>query len=293
MARRRRTELQAALGDAVEQGQQLAAQIEAERADEAGRLSAAAARATLPLIAIRDRFGGDGRPVSLRHVRTCAESICVVGLLAPLVVDREDRLLCGGHRRAAIALIGLAAGRFDRAWLIEHAPAAKPAEIDALAGDLRQIAGEARLRASWDALHRAVPVRRIDIDAAKDRELALAIETIENTQRKQLATGEIRAMAQRFVDAGYVDRDGRPKAGEKALVPSLAAVFGASTSTIRRYLGRKDQDEKRKPGHVARFQLADLLAWVDRCGEAEALDTLIAAATRRRERLVQPVRTRR
>ncbi|MCX7284979.1 MAG: hypothetical protein NTX28_13190, partial [Novosphingobium sp.] len=99
------------------------------------------------------------------RLRLLKLDICVVGLLATLVVDREDRLLCGGHRRAAIALIGLAAGRFDRAWLIEHAPAAKPAEIDALAGDLRQIAGEARLRASWDALHRAVPVRRIDIDA--------------------------------------------------------------------------------------------------------------------------------
>jgi ParB family chromosome partitioning protein len=59
---------------------------------------------TLLLEQILDRET-DTRPLQSQHVTQLAESISVLGLIEPLVVDNRGRLLAGGHRKAAIASI--------------------------------------------------------------------------------------------------------------------------------------------------------------------------------------------
>ncbi len=59
---------------------------------------------TLPLEQILDRET-DTRPLKSQHVTQLVESLAVLGLLEPLVVDNRGRLLAGGHRKAALASI--------------------------------------------------------------------------------------------------------------------------------------------------------------------------------------------
>ena len=61
----------------------------------------ASALSTLPLDRIQLRETNT-RELQQQHVAALAESIAVLGLLEPLVVDQGGRLLAGGHRLAAI-----------------------------------------------------------------------------------------------------------------------------------------------------------------------------------------------
>jgi len=57
--------------------------------------------AVMPLEAIKPR-DADTRPLNPAHVEALAESIAALGLIDPLAVDKQGRLLAGGHRLAAI-----------------------------------------------------------------------------------------------------------------------------------------------------------------------------------------------
>ncbi len=54
---------------------------------------------------IIQNFSSDTRPLNPRHVESLAESIAVLGLIEPLVLDNQGRLLAGGHRLEAIRLL--------------------------------------------------------------------------------------------------------------------------------------------------------------------------------------------
>ena len=133
-----------------------------------------------------------------------AESIAVLGLLEPLVVDRRGKLLAGGHRKAAVFV------------LKEANPSAYKKQFP---NDL-------------------IPVRVVDFDAEEEPDLALQIEVTENEKRRDYTPGEVRALAERLRDAGYVDVKGRPAKSEKALRPALEVIIGKSIRTVRRYLNQ-------------------------------------------------------
>lgn len=144
----------------------------------------------------------DTRKLTPTHVTNLIESIDAIGLLEPIVVDREYRLLAGAHRLAAIRA-------------------------------MRQSRPDVFNERFPDAV---VPVRVIPIDAMTDREAALGIEVAENAQRRNYSPAEIDRLAKRLAAAGYRDSDGRPKDGEKRLLPALAVIIGRSTRTVRRQL---------------------------------------------------------
>ena len=144
----------------------------------------------------------DTRGLSSQHVTDLAESIAVLGLLEPLVVDRRGRLLAGGHRKAAVFV------------LKEANPAAYAKHFS---NDL-------------------VPVRVVDFDAEENPDLALQVEVTENEKRRDYTPVEVRALAGRLRDAGYAEVKGRPAKGEKALRPALEVIIGKSIRTVRRYL---------------------------------------------------------
>ena len=166
----------------------------------------ASALSTLPLDRIQLRETNT-RELQQQHVAALAESIAVLGLLEPLVVDQGGRLLAGGHRLAAIKLLK----DFNRTAYDNHFP-----------GEL-------------------VPVRTMEFDAVKDAERAWAIEIAENEQRRDYTPAEVRVLAERLRDAGYVDRRGRPAQGERPLRPQLEVIVGKSIRQLYRYLNEGEK----------------------------------------------------
>lgn len=165
--------------------------------------------ALMPFAKILSRVS-DTREVRSDHVDELAESIAVLGLLEPLVVDRRGRLLAGGHRRAAIAQLQTA----DPDTYARHFP-----------DDM-------------------VPVRILNFDAEVDPDLALQVEVSENEKRRDYTVAEVRALAERLQQAGYVEVKGRPARGEKALRPALEVIIGKSLRTVRRYLNQDDLESR-------------------------------------------------
>lgn len=157
---------------------------------------------TLSLDKISERVEGNSRPLNPAHIEELANSIAVVGLIAPIAVDIQGRLLAGGHRRAAILLLR----HQDSKTFAKQFP------------------------------NEQVPIRRYDFDSTIEPEKALAIEASENEKRRDYTPAEVRALADRLRAAGYRDASGKPKKGEKALRPALELIIGKSIRQVRRYL---------------------------------------------------------
>jgi ParB family transcriptional regulator, chromosome partitioning protein len=165
--------------------------------------------ALMPFAKILSRVS-DTRELRPEHVDELAESIAVLGLLEPLVVDRRGRLLAGGHRRAAIAQLQGA----DPEAFTQHFP------------------------------DEMVPVRILNFDAEGDPDLALQVEVSENEKRRDYTVAEVRALAERLQQAGYTEVKGRPARGEKALRPALEVIIGKSLRTVRRYLNQDELESR-------------------------------------------------
>lgn len=196
--------------------------------------------ATLAIDSITERLEGDTRPLNPAHVEELANSIAIVGLIAPIAVDNQGRLLAGGHRRAAILL------------LREQDPEAYAKQFPS---------GQ-------------VPIRRYDFDSQAEPDKALAIEASENEKRRDYTPAEVRAIADRLRTAGYRDAPGKPKKGEKALRPALELIIGKSIRQVRRYLndsadspsenGKEYQDKQtRSDVLVLNRALSSLQKWAN------------------------------
>lgn len=185
--------------DAIhEQDQAAAALSEIERAQ----------RTSLPFDSIRSRET-DTRPLQPKHVTDLAESIAVLGLIEPLVVDLQGVLLAGGHRLAAIQTL-------------------KDSNPDAYAQHFP---------------NDLVPVRVMAFDAESEPERSLQVELAENEKRINYSRDQIEQLAERLRSLNYRDIPGRPKAGEKALGPALAVAIGVSARYVRKVLAEQNEEQ--------------------------------------------------
>ncbi len=206
----------------------------AERSFAEDQARAREQRQQVELERIQARSGKDIRPTNPLHVVDLAESIVAVGLIEPLVVDCELRLLAGGHRLAALrllaqpvperaaALAALAAG-----FAIERGaplPATRLGDLQARAAGLPVLGGTALVRVIGD------------LDAVADSERAFQVEVAENEKRRDYTAGEIRSVAARLKRSGRYQLSGRPGQGRKAMLPELSAIFGKSQRQIYRAL---------------------------------------------------------
>ncbi|MCY7286645.1 MAG: ParB N-terminal domain-containing protein [Cyanobacteria bacterium CAN_BIN43] len=180
----------------------LVQKMQAAKGDAIAPESPVISESTIPLNSIKERSGGDTRPLNQKHAEALAENIGAIGLIEPLVLDNQKRLLAGGHRLAALHLL-----RQNN----------EPAFNDQFPNG-------------------NVPVRLLPFDSEQDTELALQIEVAENEQRRDYTPAEVRAVADKLKEAGYRTSAGRPKKGEKALAPVLSLIFGKSLRTVERYL---------------------------------------------------------
>ena len=151
------------------------------------------------LIRLRDM---DTRPLNEKHVESLAESIATLGLIEPLVLDQDKTLLAGGHRLAAIKFLQ----KSDPKAFNQQFP------------------------------NNLIPVRIMPFKADDDTERALQIEVAENEHRRDYTPAEVRNIADHLRKAGYREGSGRPKPGEKLLMPALSVVIGKNRRTIQRYL---------------------------------------------------------
>ena len=177
-------------------------------------------RTTLPLKQIKIRKE-DTRPLHDSHVEALTESLIVLGLLEPLVVDSRYRLLAGGHRLAAIQLLKESNTKAYQ----HHFP------------------------------EEAVPVRIMGFDASANPDLALQVEVAENEHRRDYTPKEVKMLATRLQEQGYKRLKGRPGKGEKSLIQALAFVVNKSKRTIERYLQEEqNHDAEKSATAVALFQ---------------------------------------
>ncbi|MFN7970865.1 MAG: ParB/RepB/Spo0J family partition protein [Acidobacteriota bacterium] len=123
-----------------------------------------------------------------------------------------------------------------------------PITVD-LNGNL--IAGAHRL-AALEILHTRgewqdpVPVTIYPANVASNAKLALDLEVSENDKRRDYTSEEIRALARRLKAAGYRADCGRPRRGEKAMIPALMVIVGKSKSQVLRALAGGRQATRRR-----------------------------------------------
>lgn len=185
---------------------------------------------------IQDR-DSDTRELHEDHIKALCESIGAVGLIESLVVDRDGKLLAGGHRKAAIMRLR-----------VEN-----PEQYEQHFSD------------------NMIPVRVMDFSAKTSPDLALEIEVSENEVRRDYSKEEVLAIAQRLRDAGYKDTPGKPKKGEKRLKPAIQTIIGKSMRTVERYLsnektvtptnGEVSQDEISEADKHLQKAIAHLEKW--------------------------------
>ncbi len=195
---------------------------------------------TRPLSSIKGRAGVDTRLVKPIHVLHLAESIAALGVIEPIVIDLADVLLAGAHRLAACKL--LASPLHERSEFLQSLNGGLPLPKN-ITDHLNQLSSESLAVAE-------IPVRVMPWRATDDLDRALAVEAAENAKRRDYTASEIRSLYRRLLEAGYTDRPGRPKAGEKAARPILAAVIGKDIRRIRELLS---QDEESKTRRTAGF----------------------------------------
>ena len=164
----------------------------------------------MPFENIQDR-AEDTRQINQKHVEALALSIAAIGLIEPLVVDKDGVLLAGGHRKAAIALLADGPG------------------------------GDKLLENMFPG---GVPVRIMPFSASDSPEKALNVEIAENEIRRDYSKDEVLAIAERLKQAGFEELKGRPKKGQKPLMPALAAVVGKSKRRIQQMIEEPKDESK-------------------------------------------------
>jgi ParB-like chromosome segregation protein Spo0J len=202
--------------------------------------------ATVAVASIQPRREGNARPLSAAHVVTLAESIAALGVLEPPVIDTEGHLLAGAHRLAALLLL-LAEGDADarRAAFLQHLGKSADDKLTPEVERLAQRVADLDAAAFAERYPRArVPVLVIDTADKDLPALDLAVETAENSVRRQYSIDEVKALAVRLKKAGYTDRQGRPKKGEKSARVVLEALLGCSTRHVQRLLGETEAKTK-------------------------------------------------
>ena len=206
--------------------------------DASKSLALDAGQAVVAISEIRLRKGGDSRQLYVGHVITLAESIAILGLLEPIVVDTKAHLLAGGHRLAALHLLAIADPAERRAAFLARIPGQDPKALPkpTVGALLNRLVAIDTTDFNARYPKGVVPVQVADVSGRGSADLTLAIEAAENTTRRQYTRDEVIALAERFKAAGYTAKPGKPAAGEKPVMTALEAALGLSRRQIQRII---------------------------------------------------------
>lgn len=196
---------------------------------------------TVAIDQIRLRKDADTRGLSAGHVVTLAESIAVLGLLEPIVLDTHGNLLAGGHRLAALQLLAEPMPLERRRVFLARCGWVPVTTDDQPLAELSGLADRLAMLGDKPLPKIKILVQVIDVTS---KDLALAVEAAENNVRRQYTYEEIAALAKRFEAAGYTHRDGKPAKGEKTMMNALEAAVGRSKRQIQRILNGEQGSKK-------------------------------------------------
>lgn len=199
---------------------------------------------------IKPRASGSTREVNALHVLELAESIEALGLLQPIAIDKNDYLIAGEHRLIACQILALR----DADARIHHWESIKLSSSKQF-NNLKKVE-EAKERVknldhgkfSNKYKDLEIPVLVLPFESSKEIEKSLLAETAENEKRINYSKDEIRKIADKLRSAGYIERAGRPKEGEKSLKNALTVISGKSWRQIYR-----DMNEEKTMTHVRVF----------------------------------------
>ena len=188
-----------------------------------------------PLKEITQRAGGNTRPLTPKHVFTLAMTIHELGLIEPIVIDRDGRLIAGGHRLMAMKLLQIE----TRSSTIQRLKRVIKEELgvrdaDQAHRELDQLREDLPSEPSIDP--QRIPVRVFNFDSSQDIDRALEIEISENSHRRDYTSKEILRLYELLLSKGYTDQRGRPREGSRAAKPMLATLIGRSVRTVKRKL---------------------------------------------------------
>jgi ParB family chromosome partitioning protein len=211
-------------------------------------------RTYLPLAAIKPRPWPSRRNLSPSHALELAENIRDAGLISAITVDSAGRLLAGGHRLAAIRLLVESDDQKRlELWrsIIDESGEKTPKNLEQWVEHL--LDDEERREALRSIVTRSrIPVMMMGFDAAADPERGGAIEIAENEKRRDFTKGEIRNLVNNFKNLGYRSVSGRPKRGERQLLPAMILALGKSRRSVQRILSDLDVLETAPNGAVSK-----------------------------------------
>jgi hypothetical protein len=166
-------------------------------------------QAMLPVeIAVDERAGG--ATLSAIHVLNLADSIAALGLLEPLIVDCQGRLLAGAHRLAALQLLAIAD---PEERVRAFAEAGDPATVVDLGERVRRLDATTFLDFYPGG---RIPV--LVVDTSGDEDLATTVRVVEVAARQQWRID----IAQELRKGGFVARHHVP--GARARRPASEPV---------------------------------------------------------------------
>jgi hypothetical protein len=178
------------------------------------------------------------RQVHEAHALDLALSIAAVGLIHFPVVNTNNEVIAGSQRLAALEFLSLfrTLPPNDIRRLYSYGRV-EDAETDLDGEDILSDEQVALLQAGFERhFPRGIPVHRIDLDALPVGTQALTIESIENEKRLDFSKSELMSIVSRLKAAGFRDRSGRPRAGERTLAAELERITGKSRRTVFRLL---------------------------------------------------------
>jgi hypothetical protein len=179
------------------------------------------------------------RQVHEAHALDLALSIAAVGLIHFPVVNAKNEVIAGSQRLAAIEFLSLfrTLAPNDIRRLFSHQRDEGDAAVALDDDDILSDEQVALLKAGYERhFPHGVPVHRIDLEALPVATQALTIESIENEKRLDFSKSELLSIVSRLKAAGFRDRAGRPRAGERTLAGELERITGKSRRTVFRLL---------------------------------------------------------
>lgn len=178
------------------------------------------------------------RQVHEAHALDLALSIAAVGLIHFPVVNTGNEVIAGSQRLAALEFLSLfrTLPPNDIRRLYSYGRV-EDGETDLDGEEILSDEQVTLLQAGFERhFPRGIPVHRIDLDALPVGTQALTIESIENEKRLDFSKSELMGIVSRLKAAGFRDRSGRPRAGERTLAGELERITGKSRRTVFRLL---------------------------------------------------------
>jgi hypothetical protein len=201
------------------------------------------------------------RQVHEAHALDLALSIAAVGLIHFPVINARNEVIAGSQRLAALEFLSLfrTLPSHDIRRLYAYGHSANDQDSVGTPDDEDVLSDEqvALLKAGFERhFPRGIPVHRIDLDSLPVATQALTIETIENEKRLDFSKAELLSLVSRLKAAGFRDRAGRPRAGERTLAGELERITGKSRRTVFRLLeelrGQPSPTTERPPSETSR-----------------------------------------